>query len=103
MSSIKTMIDNPQYKFSVEESNNLIFLHLTIKSWGKSTLVSIREGLEGVLLHFKELGHDVIFMYSKEEKSVKFWQLVKPCFTVEPLGHSGYLGAWLTEEINDGD
>jgi hypothetical protein len=103
MSKVKTLIENDLGKLRFEEEGGLIFLHFTVKKWGKDTLALFREELERVLLHFKALGHDVIFMYSSEKKSVKFWQLVKPCFTVEPLGNSGYLGAWLTEEINDGN
>ena len=98
-SEISVFKDHEFGTLTIEKVENLVFLHLVAHRWGKDTLKFFREELEKVLLHFKELKYDVVFVYANEQQTTKFWQLVKPCYTLQSLDGRGYLGSWLTEEI----
>jgi len=90
----------PEYQLKVQEAGGFIFLHMEVEVWNKGVLSELRELSPEVLTHFRELGHDVIFTTSIHKKSLKFWRLIRPWYTLQELGSGGqgWIGAWLTEE-----
>lgn len=90
-----------EYEARAETVEGLVFLHLDVWSWNKATLSKLREHLEDFLQRAEGKGHDVVFLTSYEEKSVKAWNLIKPCYEVQEVEKDGthfYLGAWITGE-----
>lgn len=93
--SPKVYKQTPDYTARLETREGLLFLHLDVPHWGLSVLRELRAEIKKALLHFEEMGHDVVFICSKDSKSVKFWGLVKPVQEVIPI-EGGYLSYWYT-------
>lgn len=94
-------ITREHYEARIETVKGFVFLHLSVSEWNKTTLKEIREDLRNYLIKAEEYGHDAIFMASDSLKSVRMWELVKPCFKLEQVEHEGevlYLGSWITGE-----
>lgn len=90
-----------EYEARSETVEGFVFLHLTVYDWNKNTLIKLREHLDDFLKRAEDKGHAAIFMASDDKKSVKMWQMIKPCFQVVEeykRGKTIYLGSWITGE-----
>lgn len=87
--------ETEDFRLVFEEEGGFIFLHLEVENWSASVCKQIREALDETLLRF-EGGHDVVFGTTSSYKSVRLWNLVKPCFEVVKLDGRNWLGSWLT-------
>lgn len=74
-------------------------MHIELEQFNKTTLTSLKSSLKTFKEDCAQLGHSVVFATTPNKRTVKFWQLVEPCYQVEALRDQGWLGAWLTEEI----
>lgn len=93
--------ETENYIASIETISGYLFLHLDVYKWNKTVCIELREELDKALLKFEEMGHDVLFVTSSSEKSVKMWNMIKPCFTVHKLEKGptvGWMGSWITGE-----
>ena len=79
---IRTFSENDNYKLVIEMEQETIFLHISVFNWGKSVLKSIREDMDKILQHSKELGWDEIYAYTP---NVKFANLIEPCEVVASM------------------
>jgi len=80
-----------------EEAGGFIFIHTEISSnWNKSMLKRLKSGVEGLFKELESEGHEWAFATSDDEKSTRFWNMVKPCETVEKFGPNNeyWIGAW---------
>jgi hypothetical protein len=91
-------INNDTGQCIIQEVDGFIFIHLTLLQWNKKALSTVREELDKILQEYEKKGHDVIFTIGASEKTVRFWQLVKPCFEVQKLEDGSWIGSWLTFE-----
>ena len=90
-----------EWRSDMEVMEGLLFLHLDVDVWNKNVLKDIRQELDKSLIEFEEMGYDAVFVTSEDEKSVKMWNMIKPCFKVVKLEKSGkkaWLGSWITGE-----
>ena len=90
-----------EWQADVEVREGLLFLHLDVNTWNKSVCKTLQEELDKALVEFEDWGYDAIFLTSENEKSVKMWNMIKPCFKVVKLEKSGkkaWLGSWITGE-----
>lgn len=95
------IITRDEYEARVQTVKGIVFLHLDVWDWSKATLYKVRKELDDYLIKAERYGHDVIFMASDSPKSVKMWQMVKPCFTTQEVKQGSktvYLGSWITGE-----
>tara|TARA_R110000851_G_scaffold258264_1_gene410696 strand:- start:10221 stop:10466 length:246 start_codon:yes stop_codon:yes gene_type:complete len=77
----------------------LVFLHIEIIKFNKATLKELQKSMEDFKTGCYTQGYDVVFATTSNERTVRFWGLVEPCYEVVPLEDSGWLGSWLTKEI----
>src|SRR5690606_25535929 len=104
--TLKPQPMNEEYEFEeytarAETVEGLVFLHLDVDVWNKSTLRKLRDHLDDFLKRAEGKGHDVVFLTSYYEKCVKSWNLIKPLYEVQEIEKNGthfYLGAWITGE-----
>ncbi len=80
----------------VQEEGGHAFLHLTLRKWDKGAVLRIRQVLEDVLEQLGREGHDVVFMTARSKKTVRFWELIKPCFVIQQPEEGVWVGSWLT-------
>jgi hypothetical protein len=83
---------------TTEKGEVFIFLHFTTDSWGKSFFKEMKELFPQILQEFKGKGFDVIFATTQNPKSIKFWNMIKKCYTVVQLDDNAWLGSWLTKD-----
>ena len=80
----------------IEIVEGFAFLHLSLFTLTPELVKKLREELERVLSILQSRGYDTLFLTSTDEKSVKFWQFIKPCFEVMKLEDGTWLGSWIT-------
>jgi len=93
--------EDEDMKVEVQEEGGYIFLHMSAEKWNKKILRTIREVVDRLVEDLKSEGHEWAFATSEDEKSVKFWNIVKPCYTIKKFGPNEeyWIGAWNFEEI----
>ena len=98
----EVLYGDKDFVLTSEEVEGQTFVHLSIASWSKSVLQRIKAVFTATLAYYEVMGKDVIFATSDSAKSVKLWQIVKPCDELVELKQgklqAGWLGAWYTGE-----
>lgn len=101
---LHTYADFDRYKCQLEIHDGLVFLHLNVRKWDKTTLKMCREDLEDILSKAYDQGLDFIFFYNHGGKQLKFANLVKELDEVQTLEDGFILGAWSTDQgLTDGN
>lgn len=104
---MQTQTNNPiilsgdKYEVVMEKVEGLVFLHLNLSVLTHNIVKELREVLNLILDQVKDRGHNIVFMTTSDKKIVKLWNMIKPCFEVEPIGNNIWLGSWLT--FNEGE
>ena len=93
-------MDNDRFKLSLNEAGGFVFLHMEMKDWSTNTLKELKEGVESFMSELNNKGHDIVFATTDDEKTLKFWQMIKPCDQVTLFGDRDQyiMGSWFTEE-----
>jgi len=91
-----TFYKSDNLHMQIEEGGGFVFLHLDVREYSKESLKEIKSVVDTAAETFKGKGHDRIFAFSREEKSVRFWNLIRKCSSVTKFGESNecFLGHW---------
>lgn len=88
-----------EFIVEAEDVEGNIFLHIHLEKVTASIVKRLRILLDKVTAKYDQAGHDVIFMTTRNENIIKLWNMIRPCYTVQPLGRGhGWVGSWLTFE-----
>lgn len=95
-----TYFDDGNVKVDVEEQGGFIFIHMSVKEWNKDTYKLIKSGANSLFDKLKDEGHEWAFATSNQKQSTKFWNMVRPCYTINKFGPNDeyWIGAWNFEE-----
>lgn len=88
------------YTATLQEAGDHIFLHLDVENWSPSVLREIKSKWPVLLEHIVDKGYSILFTYSKDKQSVKFWNMMQPLTETRKFGPENeyLLGAWDLEE-----
>ena len=84
------------FGLKLEVVEGFVFLHLDLDVVTPDLVRKLRRELDKLLDVLQTKGHDTLFLVSPYKRSVRFWQLIKPCFEVMELEDGNWLGSWLT-------
>ena len=87
------------YDLEIVKEEGFIFLHIHINTWGLSVVRGLKEDVQFIKDTYIKQGHDVVFATTTNEKFIKLWNAIEPCYEVVQLNEYTWLGSWLTEEI----
>lgn len=91
--------ETSDYSMRIDESGEHVFLHLDVRNWNKSVLKDVRLLVELVREEYKSKGYVAVFATADNDKTVKFWNKIRPCDHIRAFGPDNRftLGAWETE------
>lgn len=80
-----------------EEGEDVVFLHLDVRQWNKTTLKLLRKDLENVLKKSLENDVDCVSFVVPNTIGTKFHKMLRPLDYERSLDYSHTLGGWFTE------
>ena len=84
------------FEFIEKGGERMLFLHISVDDWNKSTLKALREDLEQVLDMCMELGVETVSFVLPKNMSTKFHSLVRP-LDYEFIEGENIIGGWYTD------
>lgn len=96
--NLEVYFNNHLGRGMIQREAGHIYLHLNLYKLDKKIIEWLRAELDVLLDRFADEGHAVIFAVASTYQSVRFWNMIKPCFEVHQLEDGSWLGSWLTFE-----
>lgn len=95
-----TYFEDDDIVVTLQNLEGHIFVHLGLDKLTPSRLKKLREGFDLLLNILYEKDVDIVHAAGDNPKSIKLWQMVKPCWRLDEVKENPgtFVGCWITEK-----